>query len=30
LEDDTIPLNGVLDYMNAGLKKYEKDKRVFQ
>ena len=30
LEDDTVPLEGFLEYMNAGLKKYEKDKRVFQ
>ena len=30
MEDDTVPLEGVLEYMNAGLKKYEKDKRVFQ
>ena len=30
MEDDTVPLKGYLEYMNAGLKKYEKDKRVFQ
>jgi len=30
LEDDTVPLDGFLEYMNAGLKKYEKNKKVFQ
>ena len=30
MEDDTVSLEGYIEYMNAGLKKYEKDKRVFQ